>query len=110
MVVALVHRLLSNPAMAADAAQEAAVRALVGLSRRRSPDRFGAWYAGIALNTARRWLSQERPTTRWGTNNETTPPAPMSSQGPRGWPSACVTPYKREKMTIANREQKDPFA
>jgi RNA polymerase sigma factor (sigma-70 family) len=61
MVVALVRRLIGSGAMATDAAQEAAVTALVGLSRLRSPDRFGAWYAGIALNIARRWLRAARP-------------------------------------------------
>ena len=63
MVVALVQRLLTNPAIAADAAQEAAVTALVALPRLRSPERFGAWYAGIALNTARRWLRGAPATT-----------------------------------------------
>lgn len=60
MASALVWRLLGNPAVAADAAQEAAVTALVGLDRLRSPERFGAWYAGIALNIARRWLRAAR--------------------------------------------------
>lgn len=44
--------------MGADAAQEATVAALVSLPRLRSPERFGAWYAGIALNVARRGLRQ----------------------------------------------------
>jgi hypothetical protein len=56
MVLALVRRLLAEPAMAEDAVQEAAVTALVALERLRSPESFGAWYAAIALNVARRWL------------------------------------------------------
>jgi RNA polymerase sigma factor (sigma-70 family) len=59
MVVALVRRLFANPDLVADVVQEAAVTALVGLGRLRSPERFGAWYAGIALNVARRWSRSE---------------------------------------------------
>ncbi len=54
MALALVAHMLGDGA-AADAVQEEAVTALVGLERLRSPDRFGAWFAGIALNVARRW-------------------------------------------------------
>lgn len=56
MVLVLVRQLLGDTALAADAVQEASVAALTGLDRLRSPERFGAWYAGIALNVARRWL------------------------------------------------------
>jgi RNA polymerase sigma factor (sigma-70 family) len=56
MVVSVVSRLASSDSFAADAAQESAIRALIGLDRLRSPERFGAWYVGIALNVARRWL------------------------------------------------------
>jgi RNA polymerase sigma factor (sigma-70 family) len=58
MVLRVIERLTGSPTMAADASQEAAVAALVGLDRLRSPERFGAWYVGIALNIARRWLRQ----------------------------------------------------
>jgi RNA polymerase sigma factor (sigma-70 family) len=64
MAVALAARVLGTPDLAADAAQEAAVAALVGLDRLRAPDRFGAWFCGIALNAARGWARQlrtERP-------------------------------------------------
>ena len=64
MAVALAARVLGTPDLAADAAQEAAVAALVGLDRLRAPDRFGAWFCGIALNVARGWARQlrtERP-------------------------------------------------
>lgn len=56
MVLSLATRLLGDSSQAADAIQEAALAALVGLERLRSPQRFGAWYAGIALNIARRSL------------------------------------------------------
>ena len=62
--VALAARVLGSPDLAADAAQEAAVAALVGLSRLRAPGRFGAWFCGITLNVARGWARQlraERP-------------------------------------------------
>lgn len=63
MVLALVQRLLDDPVVAADAVQEAAVTALVGLNQLRSPERFRAWFAGIALNVARRWLRSARVST-----------------------------------------------
>jgi len=58
MVVSLVRRLAGSDSFAADAAQEGAIRALIGLDRLRSPERFGAWYAAIALNVARWWLRE----------------------------------------------------
>src|SRR5207249_1432114 len=54
----LVRRLLGDDVLASDVAQDATVAALVGLHRLRSPERFGAWYAGIALNMARRRLRE----------------------------------------------------
>ena len=62
--VALAARVLGTPDLARDAAQEAAVAALVGLDRLRAPARFGAWFCGITLNVARGWVRQlraERP-------------------------------------------------
>ena len=59
--VALAARMLGSTELAADAAQEAAVSAMTGLDRLRSPDRFGAWFCGIALNVSRRWLRQLNP-------------------------------------------------
>ncbi len=58
--VALAARVLGSAELACDAAQEAAVSAMTGLDRLRSPERFGAWFCGIALNVARRWLRQLR--------------------------------------------------
>jgi RNA polymerase sigma factor (sigma-70 family) len=58
--VALAARLLGSADLARDAAQEASITAMAGLDRLRAPDRFGAWFCGIALNVARRWLRELR--------------------------------------------------
>jgi RNA polymerase sigma factor (sigma-70 family) len=58
--VLLAGRVLGSPDLARDAVQEAAVAAMTDLERLRSPDRFGAWFCGIALNVSRRWLRQLR--------------------------------------------------
>ncbi len=58
--VLLAGRVLGSPDMARDAVQEAAIAAMTDLERLRSPDKFGAWFCGIALNVARRWLRQLR--------------------------------------------------
>jgi RNA polymerase sigma factor (sigma-70 family) len=59
--VFLSARVLQSTELARDAAQEAAIAAMTDLGRLRSPERFGAWFCGIALNVARRWLRQLRP-------------------------------------------------
>jgi RNA polymerase sigma factor (sigma-70 family) len=59
--VFLAARVLRSTELAHDAAQEAAIAAMTDLGRLRSPERFGAWFCGIALNVARRWLRQLRP-------------------------------------------------
>ncbi|MGI9006259.1 MAG: RNA polymerase sigma factor [Streptosporangiaceae bacterium] len=56
----LAGRVLGSADLGRDAAQEAAIAAMTDLTRLRSPDRFGAWFCGIALNVARRWLRQLR--------------------------------------------------
>jgi RNA polymerase sigma-70 factor (ECF subfamily) len=56
--VALAARVLGSAELARDAAQEATVAALTGLDQLRSPERFSAWFCGIALNVSRRWLYQ----------------------------------------------------
>jgi RNA polymerase sigma factor (sigma-70 family) len=58
--VFLAARVLGSQELARDAAQEAAIAALTDLERLRSPDRFGAWFCGIALNVSRRWVRQLR--------------------------------------------------
>jgi RNA polymerase sigma factor (sigma-70 family) len=60
----LAARVLRDDDLARDATQEAAAVAFVSLARLRSPERFGAWLCGIALNVARRWrreLREHRP-------------------------------------------------
>ncbi len=58
LVVAMAGRLLGADDPVADVTQEATVTALVSLGRLRSPGQFGAWYAGITLNVARRLLRE----------------------------------------------------
>lgn len=48
--------LLGRSAVVDDVMQEAAVEAFVKIDSLRSPERFGPWLCGIALNIARRWL------------------------------------------------------
>jgi len=62
LLLATCRRATGDPEIAADAAQEAVVTAMLGLDRLRSADRFGAWLIGIGLNLSRRAL-QER--ARW---------------------------------------------
>jgi len=58
--VLLAERVLGSPDLARDAVQEAAIAAMTDVERLRSPDRFGAWFCGIALNVSRKWLRQLR--------------------------------------------------
>jgi RNA polymerase sigma factor (sigma-70 family) len=52
----LCRRLLRNSESSRDAVQEAMVVAWLSLDRLLHPDRFGAWFCGIALNKARQIL------------------------------------------------------
>lgn len=61
IAVLLSGRVLGSPDLARDAVQEAAIAAMTDLERLRSPDRFGAWFCGIALNVSRRWQRQLQP-------------------------------------------------
>jgi RNA polymerase sigma factor (sigma-70 family) len=58
--VALATRVLGSADLGRDAAQEATIAAMEGLAQLRSPERFSAWFCGITLNVARRWLRQAR--------------------------------------------------
>ena len=73
VLLATCRRATGDAELAADAAQEAVVTALVGLDRLRDPERFGAWLIGIGLNLCRRAL-QER--ARWARADGLEPPAP----------------------------------
>jgi RNA polymerase sigma factor (sigma-70 family) len=59
MLLALCRQALGDQGLAEDAAQEAALEALLGLDRLRQPERFGSWLAGIGLNVCRRWRREQ---------------------------------------------------
>lgn len=54
------ERMLGDRDLARDAAQEATVRAMLGLDHLRDDARFGAWLVGIGLNVCRAWLGGGR--------------------------------------------------
>lgn len=56
VLVASCRRILGDADIARDAAQEAVLRALLGLDRLRDDTRFGAWLVGIGLNVCRTLL------------------------------------------------------
>jgi len=63
---ALCRRALGDPAAAEDAAQEAALQAMLSLDHLRRPEQFGSWLARIGLNICRRWLRERsRFTSTW---------------------------------------------
>ena len=57
MVIRLAQRVLGNPSLAEDAAQEAILIAMRRLGRLQDPERFRPWFAGIVLNICRQWRS-----------------------------------------------------
>jgi len=58
--VGLAARVLGSADLGKDAVQEATITAMSGLDQLRSADQFGAWFCGITLNVARRWLRHMR--------------------------------------------------
>lgn len=56
---ALCRRSLADPLLAEEAAQEAALQAMLALDHLRQPARFGAWLGGIGLNVCRRWRRRQ---------------------------------------------------
>jgi RNA polymerase sigma factor (sigma-70 family) len=53
-------RMLGDPLLAEEAYQEASLAVLLNLDLLRQPERFGAWFTGIALNVCRRALRERR--------------------------------------------------
>ena len=81
VLLATCRRATGDRELAADAAQEAVVTALVGLDRLRDPASFGAWLIGIGLNLCRRAL-QER--SRWArAGGDASADAPAPGPGPQ---------------------------
>jgi RNA polymerase sigma-70 factor (ECF subfamily) len=58
------RRVLPSLALIDDAMQEAALQAMLGLDRLRTPERFGSWFGGITMHVCRR-LIRERQTHAW---------------------------------------------
>lgn len=56
LLAALCHRVTADAALAEEAAQEAALQALLSLNQLRRPAAFGPWLGGIGLNCCRRLL------------------------------------------------------
>ena len=55
LAVRLCARVVRDPSLVEDVAQEAVLQAWLSLDKLRRPERFGAWLAGIALHICRRW-------------------------------------------------------
>jgi bifunctional DNase/RNase len=60
MAMATCCRMLGDPMLAEEAFQEASLTVLLNLDLLQQPDRFGAWFTGIALNVCRRALRERR--------------------------------------------------
>jgi RNA polymerase sigma factor (sigma-70 family) len=56
VLVGSCRRMVGDPELSRDAAQEAVLRAMLGLDRLADPARFGAWLVGIGLNVCRSLL------------------------------------------------------
>jgi len=64
LLLAVCRRTMGDSALAEDAAQEAALRALLTLARLRDAEQFGPWLVGIGVNVCRMWL-RARARERW---------------------------------------------
>jgi len=64
LLLAVCRRTMGDSALAEDAAQEAALRALLTLARLRDAEQFGPWLVGIGVNVCRMWL-RSRMRERW---------------------------------------------
>lgn len=58
LLLRLCRRLLGESGLAEDAAQEAALRAMINLASLRQPGQFGPWLGGIGLHVCRQWIRQ----------------------------------------------------
>ncbi len=68
LLLGVCRRALGDVTRAEDAAQEAALLAMLNLDRLRQPERFGPWLAGIGLNICHRWNRQRgRDAWSWDT-------------------------------------------
>jgi RNA polymerase sigma-70 factor (ECF subfamily) len=72
-ISALCHARVGRVEVADELAQEALLRGLEELTWLASPERFGPWLAGIAINTSRDWLKAKQ-----------TGQVPFSALGPNG--------------------------
>jgi RNA polymerase sigma factor (sigma-70 family) len=64
LLLATCRRMVRDGDLAREAAQEAVVRALLGLDRLRDDERFGAWLVGIGLNVCRSLVAARDGRTR----------------------------------------------
>ena len=97
LVVAMARRLLGADDPVADVTQEATVTALVSLGRLRSPGQFGAWYAGITLNVARRLLRE-------------TPAGPLPLPCPEEHPDDRPGPAEQAEAADVTRRVREAVA
>jgi bifunctional DNase/RNase len=101
--VALAARVLGTPDLASDAAQEAAVAALVGLDRLRTPGRFGAWFCGITLNVARGrlpiWVGPTEATVLALSLQAVETPRPLTYQMTASLLDACGSRVSEVRIT-----------
>lgn len=63
MALRVAIKRVGSSELARDVVQEASLVAMTNLDRLRSPERFGSWFCGIALNVARRWSAEARALT-----------------------------------------------
>lgn len=94
LLLAICRRAVGDVLLAEDAAQEAALQALLGLDRLRYPAQFGPWLAGIGLNLCRSWHRRRvREVRSWATAYERDAP----QRGGAGWHDDPATQAERSE-------------